>query len=182
MKLIICTTFLTLIFCVTVLAQIDDDEIIFTKKLQLSDKAFHDLEIKSEGVFLDKKNKGNLKEVNSDIGFGSAYFISETYSYWELDDFNGYWLLFGTSTATGMCGMPTYAMIYVDGKGNVRVSKESPTVCIGDFPIKIEFNLNFDKRCDTRPIWKISNSLEFDGCTFAWKEINQKTIVKKRKK
>jgi hypothetical protein len=182
MKLIICITVLTLMSYFSVLAQTGDDEVIFTKKLQLSDKAFHNLEIKTDGVFLDGKNKGNLKEIYSEIGFGSAYFISETYSYWELEDFSGYWLLFGTSTASGMCGMPTYAMIYVEGKGNIRVSKQSPQVCIGDFPIKIEFNLSFDKQCNTRPVWKISNSLEFDGCTFAWKEIKPKTIVKTRKK
>ena len=181
MQQIIFTTLFVLATCFVTFAQSEVNETLLTKQLQLADKNFHKLEIKSDGVYLDGKNKGNLKRLNEESGFGSTFFFSETADYWGISEDSGYWILVGTSMATGMCGIPTYAMIYVDGRGNVRVSKESPPACIGDFPIKIEFDLNFDKQCDRHPIWKISNSLEFDGCTFSWKDLQIKTKTKTRK-
>jgi hypothetical protein len=84
--------------------------------------------------------------------------------------------------ATGMCGIPRFAMIHIDSNGNIRVSKESPPACIGDFPILIEFKLSFDKQCGKRPVWKISNSLEFDGCTFNWRDLQTKQKTKTRRR
>lgn len=153
-----------------------DSEILLKRQISLSDNKFHELEIKRDGVYLDgfRKNK-------SENLFVTVTFLSETAEYWELDN-SGYWLLLGSDMATGMCGIPHYAMIHIDSNGNIRVSKESPPACIGDWPVLIEFKLSFDKQCDTRPVWKISNSLEFDGCTFNWKDLQTKKKPTQRRK
>ena len=153
-----------------------NDEVLLKRAVPLSDNKFHELNIKRDGVYLDR-----IRKNKSDGLFKTVTFLSETAEYWEYDN-SGYWLLLGTGIATGMCGIPYYAMIHIDSNGNIRVSKESPPACIGDFPILIEFKLGFDKQCDIRPTWKISNSLEFDGCTFNWRDlqIKQKTKTRKR--
>ncbi|MFN0141529.1 MAG: hypothetical protein ACKVQW_15765 [Pyrinomonadaceae bacterium] len=152
-----------------------DDEVLLKRSIFLSDNKFHELEIKNDGIYLDR-----VRRNRSDGLFRIVTFVSETGEYWESDE--GHWILVSTGMATGICGMPYYAMIYIDSNGNIRVSKESPPACIGDFPILIEFKLSFDKQCDTRPVWKISNSLEFDGCTFNWKDLQAKRKQPPRKK
>ena len=161
-----------------VVAQIEEisDAVLLKRVVILPDNKFHELEIKRDGVYLDR-----IRKNRSDGLFKTVTFLSETAEYWEYDN-SGYWLLLGTGMATGMCGIPYYAMIHIDSNGNIRVSKESPPACIGDYPILIEFKLGFDKQCDTRPIWKISNSLEFDGCTFSWRDLQTKQAPRTRKK
>ncbi len=151
-------------------------EVLLKRAVSLSDNKFHELKIKRDGIYLD-----GVRKTKSDGLFLTVTFLSETAEYWEYDN-SGYWLLLGTDMATGMCGIPHYAMIHIDSGGNIRVSKVSPPACIGDFPILIEFKIRFDKQCHQRPVWKISNSLEFDGCTFNWKDLQtkQKTKTKKR--
>lgn len=151
------------------------DEVLLKRRISLSDKKFHELEIKNDGVYLD-----GIRKNRSEGLFRIVTFVSETGEYWESDE--GHWILLSTGMATGICGMPYYAIIYIDSDGNIRVSKESPPACIGDFPVSIEFKLSFDKQCDTRPVWKISNSLEFDGCTFNWKDLQTKKKPVPRKK
>jgi len=158
------------------------------RHIKLADGEIHRLEIGSVGVYLDGKLKASVK--GRDGRFLSVHLLSETQDYWdENEDFykngsKGFWLLFGTSLATGMCGMPTYAVTHVDSKGNVRLSAESPSVCIGDWPSSIDFRFLTDSRCENGyPVWKLSNALQFNGCSFTWKEIRKaKTKLPKTKR
>lgn len=177
MKKVILLFCLILSSTIYISAQIEADEVLFSKAIILSDEKIHKLEIKSDGVYLDS----NIKNKSNNF-FTTVTFLSETDEYWKYEN-SGTWLLVGTDTATGMCGLPTYAMIFVDSYGNVRVSKESPSVCIGDFPFSINFKL--DSKVgqtidDSIPIWIISNSLEFNGKTFLWKEIKVSKRTRKK--
>ncbi len=152
-------------------------DVLLTRMIQLADGKFHKLEIKGDGVYLDEKVKGKLQGSTGE-SVSVAVLIMETSEYWNYPDLGFYYIL-GIEMATGMCGIPTYAAIHVDESGNIRVSKASPSACIGDFPISVEFKLNF--KADVTPIWKLSTALEFDGRTFLWKDL-QKLIKPKAKR
>ncbi len=168
-----------------IIAQTETTEgVLLTRLIQLADGEFHKLEIKSDGVYIDGTAKGRLKR--SSTGFNLAVLIMETPEYWAVED-SGFYYLLGVDTATGMCGIPAYAAIYVDANGNVRVSDVSPNACIGDFPISIEFKLNVkvgERMDNATPIWKLSTALEFNGRTFLWKDLQKvaKPKVKSRGK
>ena len=165
-----------------VFAQTED--VLLTRSIQLADGEFHKLEIKSDGVYIDGVAKGRLKR--SSVGFNIAVLIMETPEYWAVED-SGFYYLLGVDTATGMCGIPAYAAIYVDANGNVRVSDVSPSACVGDFPSSVEFKLNVkvgERLDDATPIWKLSTALEFNGRTFLWRDLQKvaKPKATKRRK
>lgn len=177
MKKIILVFFLIVISTTYISAQVESDETLFSKAIILSDAKTHKLEIKDDGVYLDGKIKNKSDEL-----FVTVTYLSETQEYWKYEN-SGNWFLVGTDTATGMCGTPNYAMIFVDSYGNIRVLKKSPSVCIGDFPISINFKLDIktgQRMDEASPIWNISNTLQFDGKLFGWKEIKAKKITRKR--
>jgi len=152
--------------------------------IELADGEFHKLEIKDDGVYLDGRVKGKLK-VSTGENISVAVLIMETPEYWNYPD-SGFYYILGIEMATGMCGIPTYAAIHVDANGNVRVSNASPSACIGDFPISVEFKLNFkvgQTVGNGTPTWRLSTALEFNGQTFLWKDLQKpvKSKIKRKK-
>lgn len=158
------------------------EDVLLTRTVQLADGKFHTLEIKSDGVYIDGTAKGKLRR--STTGFNTAVLIMETPEYWAVED-SGFYYLLGVDTATGMCGMPAYAAIYIDANGNIRVSDVSPSVCIGDFPVSVEFKLDAkvgEAMDNATPIWKLSTALEFNGRTFLWRDLRKPAKPKAKRK
>lgn len=144
----------------------------------LADGDMHWFEIRSDGAYLDDKMRATVR--GPEPKFSSLTPLLQQQEYWNVsDDFykngsNGLWFVFGASMATGICGIPTYAVAYIDSKGNVRMSGESPPACIGDWPSSIDFEVRISKTCPNGyPVWKLSNFLEFEGCGFTWKDISR---------
>lgn len=101
-----------------------ESKTLLSRSIRLADGEFHKFEIRSAGVFLDDRLKAKTD-------FDSFYPIVETSEYWELgDEFfdngsTGIWFLFGTRLATGICGMPNYAVVHLDSKGNIKASNKA---------------------------------------------------------
>lgn len=136
-------------------------------KVRLEDGVFHELEIKTDGVYLDGEQKVATK-------FDEVWPISDTVDYWDYPEAfykqssTGHYYLFGTHTVNGVCGMSNYAIVNIQSSGVIRASSESPNDCMGDDPSKIQFSLEYAGG-NCHPTWKLSNRLEFDAFTFEWK-------------
>ena len=160
------------------------DDQPYRRHILLSDGEVHKLEIGTKGISIDGKLKASAKGPENKFQIVSP--LAEYQEYWNdsgENGSNGIWFVFGTGMATGMCGMPTFAVAYVDSFGNVRLSAESPAACIGDWPSTIDFRFLADSKCENGyPVWKLSNALEFDGCSFSWKELRRTTRATPRRK
>ncbi len=163
------------------LAQIDraqpPNELRISQKIRLDEGQFHELEIKKSGVYLD----GTKKLATA---FDDIWPISDTIDYWNYPDAfykvssTGHFFLFGTHIVQGICGMSNYAIVWVTPSGAMRVSTESPGVCMGDNPSEIRFSVRYIKG-GAHPTWNLSGRLEFDAFTFAWKDLTKRRSRKK---
>ena len=153
-------------------------EVKILEKIRLHDGKFHELEIKANGVYVD----GTLKVAAS---FDEVWPLSDTTDYWDYPQdlytvsSMGHYFLFGTHVVNGVCGTTNYAMVYVDTFGAIKLSDQSPGACMGDNPSEIRFSIHYWKG-ECHPIWTLSNSLEFDGYTFRWKDLTKKRTAKRK--
>lgn len=140
--------------------------------IRLSDGAFHELEIRANGVYLDGVRK-------AETSFDEVWPLTDTVDYWNYPDVyfknssTGHYYLFGTHTVMGVCGMSNYAVVHIDSQGKIQISENSPDVCMGDNPSEIRFSVNYvDGEC--HPTWNLAGRLEFDAFTFKWKDLTKK--------